>query len=948
MGRRLSDDFPYIGYVRIPPAVSSIDYDADTDLLSLTNSNGSIITTEISVPSEYVHKLSGEWDMSGAQVPAYPTRAISATFSGTDPYEVTPDITIPTIGSTCIVATDDGIPTAGSGVLWSKIEVPLLDGGDNLFSYTVHIGSSSSTLLDQIILLTGGVPSNSVWGAYVTFTSTGFSSFSVIGSAVTNNVTHTFSTAPTAGDSIYIGIDYDNNRILVQHNSDPEIGASPLNIVSMPSYETFFWALSLQFTNSTPVFSAGSMVFQPGTADLGKLPITAEASATLPVDAEEGRQYKITSSGKYNGYDLQLGDFVTFYNGTDDLIINRIPGGELPQIPPGVSNLAYDPDTEQLVLERMYSDGSVDYLTVEIIGGGDAIENLTCDSTGSLTLETNNGDFTTQIPLRAGIVIIEDITPTSGSNNVSNKVFSDDGFVLQSCLSNTTSVTVQVLATTGSASFKPSVTVNSSAVTLTRVSALSDLWRGTVAITLSGTPPYDVTAIHSEGGQDMCVVTAEQTPVITNAYFSDAYGQGIDQTQTEHAQGQTLSLTVEADTPFQAIEFVNSSGNALAATTVSFLSVTSKTLTVAVADRGNTTQALPALVRVQNANGTWSVQASSATFSGADGTGLIFLNNTRPSLVLGSVSYPDNQSALKASESAGVSASYTNVDSVVYDSPNSELTIAPLVAISDPTVTRASGGYNVTTPNLRGVVTRTANATTFTATCVVNIADTSATIASISKPSRLRSGYVGTDAAGVVHNGATHPLSVTLTQRTSAFSMTSPVGTLLGTQWSTADSGVTYTRSIKIIDSDSKNLHEFDTISMTNLAGIVTTHTSIPSATKQFIVGGFTQRTVAVNAWLNGATAAEREAFIGTEARDTSKLIVTIGSSAGLFTNNLATYTSPSNPATTNYAITGPSGILNPPSPLTHVGGSNVYVRDTLLAGGNATGSLPVNIEEAV
>lgn len=919
MGRRLSDDFPYIGYMRIPPTVTSIDYDVDTDLLSLTNSNGDVVTTEIFVPSEYVHKLSGEWDMSGAQVPAYPARAISATFSGTDPYEVTPDITIPTIGSTCIVATDDGIPTAGSGVLWSKIEVPLLDGGDNLFSYTVHIGSSSSTLLDQIILLTGGVPSNSVWGAYVTFTSTGFSSFSAIGSAVTNNVTHTFSTAPTAGDSIYVGIDYDNNRILVQHNSDPEIEASPLNIVSMPSYETFFWALSLQFTTSTPVFSAGSMVFQPGTADLGKLPITVEASATLPVDAEEGRQYKITSSGKYNGYDLQLGDFVTFYNGTDDLIINRIPGGELPQIPPGVSDITYDPDTEQLILERMYSDGSVDYLTTAIDSGGDA-----------------------------GIVIIEDITPTSGSNNVSNKVFSDDGFVLQSCLSNTTSVTVQVLATTGSVTFKPAVTVNGSVVTLNRVSALSDLWRGTVPIVLSGASPYDVTAVHSEGGQDVCVVTAEQTPVVTNAYFSDAYGQGIDQTQTEHAQGQTLSLTVEADTPFQAIEFVNSSGNALAATTVSFLSVTSKTLTVAVADRGNTTQALPALVRVQNANGTWSVQASSATFSGADGTGLIFLNNTRPSLVLGSVSYPDNQSALKASESAGVSASYTNVDSVVYDSPNSELTIAPLVAISDPTVTRASGGYNVTTPNLRGVVTRTANATTFTATRVVNIADTSATIESISKPSRLRSGYVGTDAAGVVHNGATHPLSVTLTQRTSAFSMTSPVGTLLGTQWSTADSGVTYTRSIKIIDSDSKNLHEFDTISITNLAGIVTTHISIPSATKQFIVGGFTQRTVAVNAWLNGATAAEREAFIGTEARDTSKLIVTIGSSVGLFTNNLATYASPSNPATTNYAITGPSGILNLPSPLTHVGGSNVYVRDTLLAGGNATGSLPVNIEEAV
>lgn len=946
MGRRLSDDFPYIGYVHIPPAVTSIDYDANTDLLSLTNSNGSILTTEIFVPSEYVYKTSGEWNLVGAQVPAYPTRALSATFSGAYPYEMIPDPSIPTLGSTCIVGTDDGLPTSGSGVLWSKVVVPALDVGDTLFSYTVHIGSSSSSLLDQAILLTGGVPSNPVWGAYVTFDGLGFSSFSVIGGAVTNNVTHTFDTAPLPGDSIYVGIDYDNNRLLVQHNSGTEIVASALNITAMPTYETFFWALSLQFTTSTPVLSAGSVIFEPGTSDSGKSPITIESSAVPPVDAAEGMQYKVTSSGKYNGYELLEGDFVTFYNGIADLIITRLPNSELPQIPPGVSDITYDPDTDQLILERLYSDGSVDYLTTTLVGGGDTIESLSSDSNGLLTLETNNSSFTAQIPLRTGIVIIEDITPTSGTNNVSNKVFSDDGFVLQSCLSNTTSVNVQVLASTGSVSFKPVVTVNGSAVSLARVSALSDLWRGTVPIVLSGTSPYNVTATHSEGSEDVCVVTAEQTPSITNMYFSGAYTQGIG--QTEHAQGQTLSLTVEADTLFQAIEFINSSGNAVAASTTSFSGVTTKTLTVAIANRGNTTQSLPAIVRVQNANGTWSSQASSSTFSGVDGVGTVFLNNTRPSLILGSISYPGGQSALKASESATVSAAYSNVDSVVYDSPNSELSIAPLVAISDPTVTRSSGGYNISTANLRGVVTRTANATTFTATKVVNIADTPATVLSISKPSRLVSGFVGTDAAGVVHNGATHSLGVTLTQRTSAFSMTSPVGTLLGAQWSTADSGVTYTRSIKIIDSDSKNLHEFDTISMTNLAGIVTTETSVPSITKQFTVGGFTQRTVAANAWVNGSTAAEREAFIGTEARDTSKLIVTIGSSVGVFTNSLATYTSPSNPATTNYAITGPSGVLNLPSPVTHVGGSNVYIRDTLLAAGNVTGTLPVTIEETI
>jgi len=952
VGRRLSDDFPYIGYVHIPPAVTSINYDDGTDTFSLTNSNGSVLTTNIFVPSEYVFKMSGDWSLEGAQVPAYPSRALSATFSGAGPYEIVPASTIPNIGSTCIVATDDGLPTTGTGILWSKVVVPTSSIGDNLYSYTVHIGSSNSSLLDQVILLTGGVPSNPVWGVYITFDGLSFNSFSVIGSSVTNNVTHTFLNPLLPGDDLYIGIDYDNNRLVVQHGLDPVVNASQIATINMPAYETFFWAVSMQFTSSTPTFAAGALIFEPGTVDGGRSPITVEASATPPVDAEEGKQYRVSSAGKYNGYELLEGDYVTFYNGINDLIINRLGISELPQIPPGVSDITYDPDTDQLILERMHSDGTTDYLTT-ILGGGDTIEDLTCDSNGVITLATSAGDFTAQVPIRAGIVVIENITPSSGLDNVSNKVFSDgddendeDGNVLQSCVSNTPYVDVQVLATTGSASFKPSVTVNGNAVTLTRVSALSDLWRGVVPVVLSGASPYTVTAIHSEGTQDECIVTSEATPIVDNAYFSGAYSQGV--LQTKHAQGQTLSLTVVSSTPFQAIDIVNTSGNALASGVITFTATTSKTLTVIVADRGNVDQALPAIIRIQNTNGTWSAQHATSSFSDSDGIGTIVLNNTRPSLILGAVTYPNGQSALKISESASVSATYFNVDSVVYTSPNSELTIGTLVALSDPTVTRASGGYNISNVNLLGVVTRVENATTSSASKVVNIADTPATLISVSKPSRLRSGYVGTDAAGTVHNGATHTLSATLSQRTSAFSMTSPVGELQGTQWATSDSGVTYTRSIKIVDSDVKALHEFDTISITNLAGIVTTQTSIASNIKQFTVGGFTPRTVAVNAWIDGSTPAQREAFIGTEARDSSRLLVTIGSSQGIYTNSLATYTSPSNPATTDYAITGPSGVLNPPNPVAHTGGSYVYVRDTLLASGNASGTLPVLIEETV
>ena len=77
MGRRLSDDFPYIGYVRIPPAVTSLGYDESTDTLSLTNNNGSVLSTNIFIPSEYVYKMAGDWAMEGSQVPAYPNSALS-------------------------------------------------------------------------------------------------------------------------------------------------------------------------------------------------------------------------------------------------------------------------------------------------------------------------------------------------------------------------------------------------------------------------------------------------------------------------------------------------------------------------------------------------------------------------------------------------------------------------------------------------------------------------------------------------------------------------------------------------------------------------------------------------------------------------------------------------------------------------------------------------------
>ena len=673
--------------------------------------------------------------------------------------------------------------------------------------------------------------------------------------------------------------------------------------------------------NQVLAYNSGSQSFEPADVvtqlqDLSDVDVTDLADGKVPV-------YNATTEK------FEFQDIVTSLVTLSDVDVTDLADGKVP-----VYNATTEKFEFQDIVTSLVTLSDVD--VTDLADGKVPVYNAT----------TEKFEFENSVQ-GLGFIAITDIQAQSPSDNVFDKVTIDDGFVLESCVSTTTNLRVSILATTGRLTFKPSATVNGTPATLSR-NALTDVWEGYADITLSGLSPYTITALHVEGATDTATVAVEAAPVIQSILISNAYPNALDG-QTEHAAGQQVTVTITSDVAFNAVEITNSVSNAVVSGVHTVPLDMTATLTLTVADRGNSTTAKAVIAKVRDENGSWSIAAASTDFGGTtDGVHYINLNNTRPSLVLGSVTYPLGQSALKDVESATVVATYTNADSVLFTSPNGELLVTDPTLLNDKVVTRDSGSYNVSTPNLQGVVTRAANATTFTATRVVNIANTSATIESISKPSRLRSGYVGTDAADVVHNGATHSLGVTLTQRTSAFSMTSPVGTLLGTQWSTADSGVTYTRSIKIIDSDSKNLHEFDTISITNLAGIVTTQTSISSPTKQFIVGGFTQRTVEVQAWLNGATAAEREAFIGTEVRDTSKLIVTIGSSAGLFTNNLATYTSPSNPATTNYAITGPSGVLNLPSPLTHVGGSYVYVRDTLLAGGNATGTLPVIIEETV
>jgi len=406
---------------------------------------------------------------------------------------------------------------------------------------------------------------------------------------------------------------------------------------------------------------------------------------------------------------------------------------------------------------------------------------------------------------------------------------------------------------------------------------LTDVWQGTAAITLTGASPYTVTATHSDGAIDTATVTYESSPIINSMTFSKAYPNAING-QTEHAAGQKLDLTITSPTLFDAVEVIYSNG--LTATTAIGITEIDDTLThtleVTVADQGSygtgAPLILPAKARIRNLNGTWSNVFSSSDFGGTNGTHILALNNTRPSVTFGSIVYPMlvdpiRQLALKVTEEATVNVTYSNADTALWSS--TQLIVSDPTVLGNKTVNRNDGvgsvGYNISTDNLQVVLTRTANATTATFSTVVWIADDNPVITKTLPAARLRSGV---DA----QNAQNHVITLGSDQRLISIAM--GAGTITGDaagtfsgSWATVNNGLTNTRTLVVADSDPKGTATFTGLSAINLAGkeVTTVTTNL-----DYVLGGFTQRTLTFPLWDANQI---REVAIGTDVVDVTKLV---------------------------------------------------------------------------
>lgn len=414
----------------------------------------------------------------------------------------------------------------------------------------------------------------------------------------------------------------------------------------------------------------------------------------------------------------------------------------------------------------------------------------------------------------SGWLIVSDVASVGGTT--SSKVYQDTGnTVLRSVTTSTASVLITVKSS------YPEVVVNGVSATLT-ISADGGHYFGDVATTIStgNIPVYILLPNNNIGVRDVVSITLEAPPEILTMSLSGSYPGA----QTELKAGDTFTVTGTTDKACVGLQFQDFEAGILSNKT--FSSTTSFITTITIANRGNTVQSLRARAKAKDATGAYG-----SNFTTTD---TIECNNLHPTLTFGTITYPATQFALKDAETADVVVTTANLDSIIFDSPNNQLSVTDPTIISTPkTVTRIAGNYNISTSNLRGIATRNANAATTTTQGVIYIAHVAPVLTTTLAAARLRSG--GNDGTSIQN----HTITLTSDQQLQAVPSMSEgaSGTFTG-NWSGGP--LVYTRTLQVHDNDTVGVMTWTSILGTGLAGLTTTSVINPD----YIIGGFVIRTL--------------------------------------------------------------------------------------------------------
>jgi len=321
-------------------------------------------------------------------------------------------------------------------------------------------------------------------------------------------------------------------------------------------------------------------------------------------------------------------------------------------------------------------------------------------------------------------------------------------------------------------------------------------------------------------------------PQITSLRFTGNYPGS----QTELKAGDTFQVTGTTNKAAVGVRVLDFGAATLSE--ISFSSTTTFTVTVTIADRGTTTQSLTAKLQARNNRGSYGNPVATSN--------TVVLNNTIPSLQLLSISYPINQMALKNSESALVDILISDADTMLFESPNNELSVLDPTVIETPkTVTRIAGTYNISATNFRATANRAANNSQAVLNTNVAIVNVAPSVSAILPAARLRSG--GNDGTvvqdHVIALSSDQPLYVVPVMDEAIGG-----GTFLA-DWSGFDA--TWTRTLQVHDNQTKGIYSWRNMSFVGLSGLTTT--TLNSGTT-YELGGFVARTITFAPFSHTAT----------------------------------------------------------------------------------------------
>jgi hypothetical protein len=512
-----------------------------------------------------------------------------------------------------------------------------------------------------------------------------------------------------------------------------------------------------------------------------------------------------------------------------------------------------------------------------------------------------------------GGLFFTNIAPTS-TGIVGSKVYVSGTVPSNSVISNATTdtdnVTVSLYAEGGSAFFSPTITITTVpaqaggpiVATLTQTVTGDRVFTATAALT-GITADTVVTATSSTNATASCTITrAAVGPAVTALAMGNYPGS-----QTAVKSGDTLTVTGTVGNTATYAEII--AGGAASALTVLTLGVADsagvgfKTITGSFtvgSGTGNQTIA----VRAHNALGTYGSNFTS--------TNTRLLDQTFPTIGARTIAYPATQSGLKASESATITATVTNFDTISYTGTNLSIASATTYAASK-TVTRTGGTYSFGVNNYTITANRAANNATSTASSAVTIADTAPTGAIT---------YAPTGRMASSPTGVSYTVTITATQQLlSAPSLVASSGTWQGA-W--AGSGTTWSRVLLIVDTDPKGSQTFSSLSMTGLAGVAGSTITSGAA---YTVGGFANRTITFAAF-------ERFHAIGTNIVDITKV------TASYTNSTVLTRQTSTADVSQGFTIVDATGTYSPT-------GGYLFITDAAFAGANTTGTLQLDIAEA-